>query len=48
VQFNPDDMRRNLQKEIETAVARKRLTLAEAVSMRRFLDQGLDGYTYLE
>ncbi len=48
VQFNPDDMRRNLHKEIETAVAQKRLTLAEAVSMRRFLDQGLDGYTYLE
>jgi arginine decarboxylase len=48
VQYNPDDMRRNLQKEIETAVAQKRLTLKEAVSMRRFLDQGLDGYTYLE
>jgi arginine decarboxylase len=48
VQYNPDDMRRNLQKEIETAVAQKRLTLQEAVSMRRFLDQGLDGYTYLE
>lgn len=48
VQFDPDTMRRNLRREIEGAVASKRLTLQEAVSMRRFLDQGLDGYTYLE
>jgi arginine decarboxylase len=48
VQFNADEMRRSFQKEIEAAVAQKRLTLKEAVSMRRFLDQGLDGYTYLE
>ena len=26
----------------------KRLTLSEAVSLRRFLDEGLSGYTYLE
>ncbi|MDT8340478.1 MAG: biosynthetic arginine decarboxylase [Longimicrobiales bacterium] len=48
VQWDPDTMRRTLRREIETAVAAKRLTLKEAVSMRRFLDQGLDGYTYLE
>jgi arginine decarboxylase len=48
VQFDPDTMRRKLRREIEGAVATKQLTLEEAVSMRRFLDQGLDGYTYLE
>ena len=48
VQFDPDAMRRTLRREIESAVSAKRLTLEEAVSMRRFLDQGLDGYTYLE
>lgn len=48
VQFNADEMRRSLRKEIEGAVARKRLTLAEAVVMRRVLDEGLEGYTYLE
>lgn len=48
VQFSPDDMRRALRKEIESAVASKHLTLREAVRMRRFLDDGLDGYTYLE
>ncbi|HSM06258.1 MAG TPA: biosynthetic arginine decarboxylase [Longimicrobiales bacterium] len=48
VQFDPDQMRRSLRREIESALSAKRLSLEEAVSMRRFLDQGLDGYTYLE
>ena len=48
VQFNPDEMRRSLRKEIEAALGSKRLKLDEAVRMRRFLDEGLDGYTYLE
>jgi arginine decarboxylase len=48
VQFDPDGMRRSMRREIEAALATKQLTLQEAVSMRRFLDQGLDGYTYLE
>jgi arginine decarboxylase len=48
VQFDPDAMRRNFRREIEVALTAKRLTLQEAVSMRRFLDQGIDGYTYLE
>ena len=41
-------MRRDLRKEIEAALTAKRLTLQEGVSMRRFMDQGIDGYTYLE
>ncbi len=48
VQYDPDAIRRSLRKEIEAALAKKRLTLDESVSMRRFLDDGLDGYTYLE
>ena len=48
VQYDPDLMRRALRREIESALSGKRITLEEAVSMRRFLDQGLDGYTYLE
>jgi arginine decarboxylase len=48
VQFDPDAMRRTLRREIEASVAARRLTLDEAVSMRRFLDQGIEGYTYLE
>lgn len=48
VQFDPDAIRRTLRKEVESALAARRITLQEAVSMRRFLDEGLDGYTYLE
>ncbi|MDT8368814.1 MAG: biosynthetic arginine decarboxylase [Longimicrobiales bacterium] len=48
VQFNPDEMRRNLRREIERAVRGKRLTLEEGVAMQRFLDDGIAGYTYLE
>lgn len=48
VQFDPDQMRRTLRREIETALADKHITLEEGVGMRRFLDEGLDGYTYLE
>jgi len=48
VQFDPDHIRRTLRREIEAAVANGTLSLEEAVSMRRFLDEGLDGYTYLE
>jgi arginine decarboxylase len=48
VQYDPDAIRRTLRREIEAALSAKRLTLEESVSMRRFLDEGLDGYTYLE
>lgn len=48
VQYNADDLRRTLRKEIERAVKEERLTLEEGVSMRRFLDHGIAGYTYLE
>ena len=48
VQFNADAIRRSLRSEIEAALSAKRITLEEAVRVRRFLDQGLDGYTYLE
>ena len=48
VQFDPDAIRRILRREVEGALAAKRITLKEAVSMRRFLDEGLEGYTYLE
>ncbi|MGD8360896.1 MAG: biosynthetic arginine decarboxylase [Gemmatimonadota bacterium] len=48
VQFDPDAIRRTLRREVEAALAAKRITLNEAVRMRRFLDEGLEGYTYLE
>lgn len=48
VQFDPDAMRRSLLREVEAALAAKRLTLDEAVSMRRVMHEGIEGYTYLE
>jgi arginine decarboxylase len=48
VQYDTEIMREELRKDTETALAAGRLTLGEAVSLRRFLDEGLSGYTYLE
>jgi arginine decarboxylase len=48
VQFEPEDMRRRLRKDIEAALESERLTLTEAARLRRFLDESLQGYTYLE
>ncbi|MDZ7778560.1 MAG: biosynthetic arginine decarboxylase [Gemmatimonadota bacterium] len=48
VQYDADHMREELRKDAEESLAAGRLTLKETVSLRRFLDQGLRGYTYLE
>jgi arginine decarboxylase len=48
VQFDPDEMRAALRQDIETALEAGRLTLSEGANLRRFLDDSLQGYTYLE
>jgi len=48
VQFDADEMRAALRLDIEVALEAERLTLAEGASLRRFLDDSLQGYTYLE
>jgi arginine decarboxylase len=48
VQFDPSEMRRLLRLDIEAALEAERLTLAESASLRKFLDESLQGYTYLE
>jgi len=48
VQFDADDMRAKLRQDIEVALEAERLTLAEGANLRRFLDDSLQGYTYLE
>ena len=48
VQFEPEQMRRELRHDVEAAIEADRLTPAEGASLRRFLDEGLKGYTYLE
>ena len=48
VQFDPQEIRARLHRDIEDALETDRIELAEAVRLRRFLDEGLSGYTYLE
>ena len=48
VQFEPEEMRRRLRQDIESALETERLTLSEGARLRRFLDESLQGYTYLE
>jgi arginine decarboxylase len=48
VQFDADEIRQLLRQDIEAGLESERLTLAEGASFRRFLDDSLVGYTYLE
>ncbi len=48
VQFDADEIRVSLRQDLERALEAERLTLAEGASFRRFLDDSLQGYTYLE
>ncbi len=48
VQFDPEEIRSRLRADIEAALEEDRLTVTEGASLRRFLDESLQGYTYLE
>ncbi|MAY74528.1 MAG: arginine decarboxylase [Phycisphaerae bacterium] len=48
VQFNPDELRRSIRQEVEAAVRKNRMSVAESQSLLRFYESGLEGYTYLE
>ena len=48
VQYDPEDMRNRLRRDVETSIQAERLGVAEGASFRKFLDESLQGYTYLE
>lgn len=48
VQYDDEDMRRAMRKDIERSIKLNRLTVAEGKSLLAFYERGLDGYTYLE
>jgi arginine decarboxylase len=48
VQYDDEDMRRAMRREVERAIKASRLTVAEGKSFLAFYERGLDGYTYLE
>jgi arginine decarboxylase len=48
VQYDPEDLKRAMRKDIEAACKQGRLTLIEGKSLLKYYDDGLEGYTYLE
>ena len=48
VQFDHEEMRASFRRSIESAIRADRLTVAEGNRLRRFLADGLEGYTYPE
>jgi len=48
VQFEPDEMRRTMRRDVELAIQSGRLSVAEGTALRRSYEEGLEGYTYME
>ncbi len=48
VQFDADDLKRDMRKRVEHALRDKKLTIDEARLLLKFYENGLEGYTYLE
>jgi arginine decarboxylase len=48
VQYDVEDLKSAMRKDIEAACKQGRLTFAEGKSLLKYYDDGLEGYTYLE
>jgi len=48
VQFNADDLMRQMRKSVEKALREQKLTVEESRVLLKFYENGLEGYTYLE
>jgi len=48
VQYDTEDIRRRIRSDIEASLEANRITIDEGKALRRFLDDSLQGYTYLE
>jgi arginine decarboxylase len=48
VQFDADDIRIQLHEDVRAALVAGRITRQEGASLRQFLDDSLEGYTYLK
>jgi arginine decarboxylase len=48
VQYDPDALSRQLEKECERAVRRGAMSVPESRILITFYDDGLKGYTYLD
>ena len=48
VQYDADELRGRLGRDVEVAVEGQRLASVEGASLIRLLDESLEGYTYLD
>lgn len=48
VQYDTPALRKTLLRDVEDAVERGTLSGAEGTALRRFFDQAVEGYSYLE
>lgn len=48
LQYDDNDLRRAMRKDVEKAVRTSKLTVADGAALMRYYENGLAGYTYLE
>ena len=48
MQYQKRDVSNAIRKQVEEAIEEERITLKESSQIKKFLDDGLEGYTYLE
>jgi arginine decarboxylase len=48
VQYSPDELTRQIRKQVERALRSNRMSIAESRTLLKFYEWGMDGYTYLE
>ena len=48
LQYDDNDLRRAMRKDVERAVREQKLSVADGAALMRYYELGLAGYTYLE
>ena len=48
MQYQKRDVSNAIRKQVEDAIEEERISLKESTQIKKFLEDGLEGYTYLE
>jgi arginine decarboxylase len=48
MQYQKRDVMNAIRRAVEDGIEEKRLSIKESAAIKKFLEEGLDGYTYLE
>jgi arginine decarboxylase-like protein len=48
MQYQKRDVINAIRKQVEEAIQKERISLKESSQIKKFLEDGLEGYTYLE